>query len=57
MREREREREIERGRDTGRGRSRPHAGSLTQDSILGPWDHAPGRRQALNRWATQIALQ
>ena len=36
------ERERERGRDTGRGRSRLHAGSPTQDSILGLQDHALG---------------
>ena len=46
--ERKRERERERGRDTGRGRSRPHARSLTQDSIPGLQDHALGRRQASN---------
>ena len=34
-------RDTERGRDTGRGRrSRRPAGSLMQDSIPGPWDHA-----------------
>ena len=36
-----------RGRDTGRGRSRPHAGSPTQDWILGLQDHpfwVKGRR-------------
>ena len=49
----ERHRERERGRDTGRGRRRLHAGSLKQDSIPGLQDHALGRRQALNCWATQ----
>ena len=43
----------ERGRDTDRGRSRLHAGSPMWDSIPGLQDHAPGRRQGLNRWATQ----
>ena len=33
-----------RGRDIGRGRSRLHAGSLMQDSILGPQD--PGTPEA-----------
>ena len=36
----------------GGGRSRLHAGNPTWDSILGLQDYAPGRRQALNRWAT-----
>ena len=35
-----------RGRDTGRGRSRVHAGSLTQNSIRGPQDHALGQRRS-----------
>ena len=48
-----RDTERERGRDTSRGRSRPQAGSLTWDSILGSQDHALGWRQALNHWATQ----
>ena len=39
------ERHRERGRDTGRGRSRLHAGSLSQDSILGLQDHSPGCRR------------
>ena len=43
-----RERERKRDRDTGRGRSRLHAGSLTWDSIPGPWRHALGQRQVLN---------
>ena len=34
--------ERERGKDTGRGRSRPHAGSLMWDSILGLQDHTLG---------------
>ena len=42
-----RDRERERGRDTGRGKSRLHAGSPTQDSILGLQDHTLGQRQAL----------
>ena len=25
-----------------------------RDSIPGPQGHAPGRRQALNRWATRV---
>ena len=41
-----------RGRDTGRGRSRLHAGSLMWDWIPGLQDHALGRREALNHWAT-----
>ena len=44
-------------RDTGRGRSRPHAGSPTRDLIPGPQDHSLGRREALNRWATQGSLK
>ena len=40
-------------RDTGRGRSKFHAGSRTWDWISGLQDHALGRRQALNHWATQ----
>ena len=32
----------DRSRDIGRERSRLHAGSLMQDSIPGPWDHALG---------------
>ena len=44
-------------RDTERGRerSRPHAGSLMQDSITGLQDHALGWRQTPNRWATQVS--
>ena len=49
-------RERERGRDTGRGRSRLPAGSLTWDLIPGLQHHALGRRQALNRCATQGSL-
>ena len=45
--------DTERGRDPGRGRSRLPAGSSMQDSIPGPQGHAPSRRQALNRRATQ----
>ena len=45
------------GRDRGRGRSRLHAWSLMQDSIPGPWDHAPSQRQMLNRWAPHEASQ
>ena len=45
MRDRERERKV---RDAGKGRSRLHAGSLMQDSILKPQDHALDQRQALN---------
>ena len=45
--------ERERGRDTGRGRSRLHAGSPMWDSIPGLQNHALGRRQALNHWATE----
>ena len=41
----ERHRLRERGRDTGRGRSRPHAGSLMQDSIPGLQDHTLGQRR------------
>ena len=48
-----RDTERETGRDTGRGRSRLHAGSLMWDLIPGLQDHALGRRQALNCWATQ----
>ena len=51
--ETQRERERERGRGTGRGKSRLHAGSPTWDSIPGLQDHVLGRRQVLNRWATQ----
>ena len=43
----------DRGRDTGRGRSRLHAGSLMWDSIPGLQNHALGRRQVFNHWATQ----
>ena len=43
-------------RDTGRGRSRLHVGSPMWDSISEPQDHAPGWRQALNRWATEGSL-
>ena len=50
-------RDTERGRDIGRGRSRLHAGSPTWDSIPGLQVHAPGQRQALNRWATQGSPQ
>ena len=46
-------RDTERGKDTGRGRSRLHAGSPMRDLILSLQDHVLGRRQALNRWATQ----
>ena len=49
---RERERQS-----TGRGRSRLHAGSPMWDSIPGLQDHALGRRQALNHWATQGSPQ
>ena len=52
----ERERERERGRDTGGGRSRLHAGNPMWNTILGLQDHAPGQRQALNRWATRGSL-
>ena len=52
---RDRERTRTRGRDTGRGRNRPHAESPMWDSIRGPQDHALGRRQALNYWATQAS--
>ena len=40
-----RDTETERGRDTGRGRSRPHAGSLTWDLILGLQSQALGSRR------------
>ena len=53
MRDTHTERERERGRDTGRGRSRLHVGNPMWDSILGLQDQALGRRQALNRCATQ----
>ena len=46
---RDTKRERERDRVIGRGRSRLPAGSPTWDSILGPQDHALGRREALNR--------
>ena len=42
------ERHTERGRDIGRGRSRPLAGSLMWNSILGPQDHTLSQRQTLN---------
>ena len=51
----QRERERQRQRHS-RGRSRLHAGILTWDSIPGLQDHALGRRQVPNRWATQAAL-
>ena len=44
---------TERGRDIGRERSRLLAGSPMRNLILGLHDHALGRRQALNCWATQ----
>ena len=47
--------DTERGRDTGRGRSRLHAGSLMQDSISEPRDHALSQRQMPNHWATQAS--
>ena len=50
------ERHRERARDTGRGRSRLYSGSPMWDSILGLQDHALGRKQALNHWATQVSL-
>ena len=37
-----RDTERERGTDTGRGKSRLQAGSLTQDLIPDPQDHALG---------------
>ena len=49
-------RHRERTRDLGRGRSRLPAGCSMEDSIPGPWDHALGRRQTLNHWATQVPL-
>ena len=47
--------ETQRGRDIGRGRSRLSVGSSMGDLIPGPQDHALGRRQMLNRWATQAS--
>ena len=38
-------RDTERGRHTGRGRSRPPAGTLMRDLILGPQGHALGCRR------------
>ena len=49
-------RDTQREAETGRGRSRLHAGSPMWDSILGLQDHALGRRQTLNRRATQTSL-
>ena len=40
-------RDTEKGRDIGRGKSGLLAGSLMQDSIPGPWDHALSQRQML----------
>ena len=47
---------IWRGRDIGRGRSRLPAGSLMQNLIPGPWDHALALSQTLSCWATQASL-
>ena len=43
----------EKHRDTGGGRSRLHAEGPMWDWILWLYDHALGRRQTPNRWATQ----
>ena len=50
-------RDTERERWAEGGRSRLHAESLMWDSISGLQDHALGRRQVLNRWATQGSLK
>ena len=47
----------ERDKDIGRERSKLHTGSPMWDSILGLLDHALGRRQALNQWASQASLE
>ena len=46
-------RDTERGSEIGRRRSSLPSGSLSWDLIPGFQDNALGRRQALNRWATQ----
>ena len=51
-----RERERERQRHRQREKQAPCTGSPTWDSIPGLQDHALGRRQALNRCATQGSL-
>ena len=51
-----RDTEREKGRDTGRGRSRLPAGTLTRDSIPGPWGHDLSQRWMLDLWATQVLL-
>ena len=47
----------ERVRDTGRGRSRPYAGSLTCDPILGPDPGTPGSRPGLKAGAKLLSYQ